>query len=244
MNTVGEANVVDLFTSIVENSVWRHFGDARQYLKGNLAGKADELFADYFLGVPFSNVLIEFKDTKNDQRREKRKSLRLDLCQNLTNQLHDFSLSCHFLGFGEEDASSLFISLSEYVSAICPILGGASVALKDKNNFDVYSFLSQIFNKEIGLPVLDFVTYLQFLASLPNINSGTATDLADIDFPALHLSYSDDGKILSRPIHSLADLKIVAELLQQYTPSTPAPPGGAGSAPPSNDDNSPSMGMF
>ncbi len=34
MNTVGEANVVDLFASIVEDSVWRYFGDTRQYLKG------------------------------------------------------------------------------------------------------------------------------------------------------------------------------------------------------------------
>lgn len=224
MNTLGEANVIGFFTTTVDRAIQHTLGPQQKYMKGNMSGKADTLFADFFLGVPLANVLIEFKDEESDKRHEKRKELRIKLCRNLTPEIRDLSITCHYIGWGiNHDAGRFSVDFSEYVPDICSALGGTPVCLPQKRRINMGSFLQQLFQLNVGCGIADFVTYVDFLSSLAK-DAGTATyDHSTVSFPAQLLSFSENFDVISTPIHTLADLEKAARILNEYQISFPEP---------------------
>lgn len=222
MSTLGESNVVELFTTKLERAVIRRWGMQQKFMKGNFAGKADTIFADFFVGLPFSSILIEFKDIETGGKAEKRKPLRAKLCNKLDTATLWLSLQCHFFGYGVEHNTVHFdVHLSEYVPQICPILGGASVGLPLPKANTAQAFLKLMMDGKIGLDIPFFIEYLKFLAKLPD--SPTGPTLGQTLFPAQLLSFNDGG-VLSLPIHTIADLNRVSNELSNYQASTPPPP--------------------
>ena len=226
MSTLGESNVVELFSTKLERAVIAHFGIRQKYMKGNFAGKADTIFADFFVGIPFSSVLIEFKDIETGDKAEKRKPLRTKLCKVLDKSTLQLSLQCHFFGFGSDHDSERFdVSLSEYAPRICPTLGGTSLSFPSATTYKTQDFLRKMMDRKVGLDIPDFIEYLKFLAKLPDNPTGPTCE--QTLFPAQLLSFNDDG-VMSLPIHTIADLQRVSKELSHYQASTPPPPGNAG----------------
>lgn len=245
MSTLGESNVVELFSTKLDRAVITRYGAKQKYMKGNFAGKADTLFADFFVGLPFSSVLIEFKDIETGDKAERRKPLRIKLCKSLDTATLRLSLQCHFFGFGIAHGNEKFdVHLSEYVAQVCPILGGASVELPQATTEAAHGFLQRMMDRKIGLDIPDFIEYLEFLAKQPDDPTGPTPEQRL--FPAQLLSFND-GMVMSLPIHTIADLRQVSRELSIYQVTTPPPPGNArGNVPPEGGgySNRAGGGMF
>jgi hypothetical protein len=224
MTTQGESNVSETFSTAVGRAIQYRSGSDQSYIKSNLAGKVDKIFADYFLGIPFSNILIEFKDVENGKKTEKSKPLRVKLCRMIDEEIYNLSLSCHYFGWGEgHQAKNFTVHLSEYVSDLCRELGCATITLQPSTTRDTNSFLTDMFNAKVGLPIPEFIPYLKFLFSLTDGGEGGTVDLSKIAFPAQLYSFSGT-KVMSTPIHTLAELEQMALALTKYVITPPSLP--------------------
>lgn len=231
MSTLGESNVIALFSTTLDYAVIRHYGNRPKYMKGNLSGKADTVFADFFVGLPFSNVLIEFKDIETGAKTEWKKPLRIKFCQTLNAATLLLSLQCHFFGFGTEHETENFdVFISEYAPRICPAVENSSIALPSETTVSAQFFLQGMLAKKVGLDTPGFIDYLNFLAKLPDTPTGPT--LEQTSFPAQLISFNDD-RVMSLPIHTIADLRRISEKLSSYQSSTPPPPSNTAAGNPS-----------
>jgi hypothetical protein len=215
MATLGESNVIELFSTSVDRACSQKLSNSARYIKANLSGKADRHFADFFLGVSFSNLLIEFKDTVNELSSERKKPLRKKLCSDIEDRNLMYSRSCHYLGWGVyPEANTFTLSFSIYLSDVCTRLNFEKEKFGLHREWCLQSFLDGIFKQKIGLSSPKFINYLVYLFELdtpPDPDSQSK-----IPFPAQIISYSESHGVLSTPIYTLADLNKFSDLLSRY----------------------------
>ena len=177
MSKIGEQNVQRLFTEELNFRVSERFGKKYHHSYGEMNGKLDRTFADYFSSVGDVCILIEFKEFDAEIKNEKRKKLREKLCKELPENLKATSTLSHFVCWREERDDEFVLKLDRYVSRVCPLFGYEYGAF-DTLNSD--AFIEKYLSSELGAKYEPFEKYIDFLAGLPpggNNNSFTGVIL-------------------------------------------------------------------
>jgi hypothetical protein len=197
---MGEAQIIDFFSSCLRDEMYHKFGPNISYSIGNFSGSQDRKFADYFSGTSSSNILIEFKELKREAEDEWKKPLRKKLCLELTNETASQSRSSHFIawGSGEQD---LTVKLTPYVDLICTKYIGIPPLIPHAEQ--VHSeFIDAFLSGTQGVNQEEFVSYIEHL----NKTAGGCADGKTVPFKSVLYSRNDSGKLVGTRFENLGQL--------------------------------------
>lgn len=204
---IGEANVIEVFSDLL-NASFRELKPNGTYLKSNLSGKADKVYADYFASVNSKNILIEFKEFEKEIRFEMRKPLRKFFFDSV-NRLRLISRDCHFIGWRLDDTDSLKIKIDNYIFKVSPFFKKDFEFIKSSEKFAL-DFITKFIKGEIGISVGSFKRYLQFLNKITSDDGGGGGGGNTLS--VIMLSYYE-GNLIYNMIHG--DFLEIVELIEQ-----------------------------
>lgn len=204
---IGEANVIEVFSDLL-NTLFREIKPNGTYLKSNISGKADKVYADYFASVNAKNILIEFKEFEKEIRFETKKPLRKKFFDSVS-RLRLISRDCHFIGWRLDDTDSLIIKIDNYIFKVSKFFKIDFQFIKSSERLAA-DFITEFIKGEIGIPVSQFKRYLQFLNQITHTNND---DGGGNTFPVIMLSYHD-GNLLYNNIVAGDFLELI-ELIEQ-----------------------------
>ncbi|EHK2775643.1 hypothetical protein ABMX64_22475 [Vibrio vulnificus] len=163
MSKIGEQNVQGHFTRTLDSKLNERYKKSHHYSRGELNGKLDKLYADYFAQVGTMCVLIEFKEFETEVKSEKKKPLRKKLCVEIPEEFELTSYDCHFVSWRLDEPRNMSIRLDRYISKVCPLF---DIDYDEFELIDGDDFIDGLLNEEIGSDYYDFIEYLDYLASL------------------------------------------------------------------------------
>ncbi|MGE4295278.1 MAG: hypothetical protein AB7E49_06220 [Campylobacterales bacterium] len=225
MRKMGESQVIDFFFSYLKDSFRDVFGAAAQYTVGNFSGSQDRKFSDFFAGTDSHNLLIEFKEKKEEYRREQEKPLREKLCLTLDEEISELSRQCHFIGWDKGRVTTQ-IELNPYIDLVCR-LWGIEGHLLSPSNHDHEVFVDNFIDGMVGVDHDSFVDYINHL----NKVAGGGASGADVPFRSILYSRNDHGRLVGTRFENLGELNQLRNLSPK--PPRPAPRGPSGSSGPS-----------
>lgn len=222
MRKMGEAQIIDFFSSYLKDVLHCKFGAYANYSVGNFSGSQDRKFSDFFAGTDSHNILIEFKEKKEECAYEGLKPLRERLCDKLDDKISGLSRECHFIGWGTNHVTTV-IELNPYIDLICRIFNQTDYLLKptDKNH---ETFVQNFIDGKIGVDQDSFVKYIEHLN---NIAGGSASG-TDIPFRSILYSRNENGLLVGTRFENLGEL---IQLRNMRTRKLGPTQGGASSGP-------------
>jgi len=163
LNKIGEQQVQSIFSKQLEHKIRANFGETFPFASGEFNGMQDKKYADYFAGVNASNILIEFKEFFREIKDEKKKPLRLKLCQELPDNLIETSCLSHHISWREDSNESITTYLQRYISAVCPLF---NIKYAEFEITEVGDFIDGFLNKGLGSDNESFSRYVNFLGGI------------------------------------------------------------------------------
>lgn len=204
-NKMGESQIIDFFSSYMKDVFRDEFGKNGKYSIGNFSGSQDRKFADFFAGTDSNNILIEFKEFRNETSAEKEKPLRKKLCQTLTNNVALLSRSCHFIGWGKRQ-SSTEVEFSPYIDCVCRFWGAAHLKTPDIKSHG--PFVNCFINGKLGVTHSQFIMYIEHLNSIAGGDEGGGK----VGFKSILYSRGKDGRLLGTRFDSLDELNKLRQI--------------------------------
>jgi len=211
MKKSGEAQVVDFFSKCLSDKLTQKFGTNFKHVSGNFSGSQDRKFADYFAGTGSHNILIEFKEFKDEYRAEVRKPLRAKLCQMLSSEIAILSRKCHFIGWKQVHAD-MHVTLNSYIDLVCQLWEAKFLVQTDDSNHK--QFLQGFLAGDSGVGIDEFVEYV---GHLNNLAGGTA-DGSTAPFHALLYSRNDEGDLVATRFENLEQMRELIGMRPQPNP--------------------------
>lgn len=202
----GRIQIIQFFSSVLADEIQKAFGHECQYAIGNFSGSQDRKFADFFAGTDSVNILIEFKEFKNEHRDEFDKPLRERLCKTLTVEIAELSRSCHFIGWGLP-RSTISIELNTYIDLACQLWGGSKF-LKSPSDYLHASFINGFIKGTVGVNYEDFIRYIEHL----NTTAGGSASGDQAAFRSILFSRDNSGQLLASRFDNLGELKTLSGL--------------------------------
>lgn len=207
MEKMGESQIIDFFSTIINDEFKKEFGDTESYSIGNFSGSQDREFADFFAGTDAVNVLIEFKEKKVEYKAESRKPNREILCKNLNDTISLVSRKCHFIGWGT-DQVVIEAEFCPYIDIVCHIWNCTNLLKKEKIHKD-YQFVQELIKEEIGVNHNEFITYINYLHKI----SGGKDSGGEIPFKSILYSYKDN-RIVATRFDNLNELLVLRQIIR------------------------------
>jgi len=216
MKKMGESQIIQFFSSVLVDEIQKAFGQGYQYAIGNFSGSQDRKFADFFAGTDSVNILIEFKEFKNEYRKEIDKPLRENLCKTLTVDIAELSRSCHFIGWGLP-RTTISIELNTYIDLVCQLWGGSKF-LKSPSDYLHASFINGFIKGAVGVNYEDFIRYIEHL----NTTAGGSASGDQATFRSILFSRDNNGQLLANRFDNLGELKTLISMrpAMTYGPSS------------------------
>ncbi|MGL4830579.1 MAG: hypothetical protein ACRCXG_14950 [Vibrio sp.] len=228
MEKIGESQVQQAFVEHLKYQIANKFGVNFPYAYGAFNGSQDRKYADYFSSVNARNILIEFKEFRDEIKTEKKKPLRQKLCESITSTDFDYSLSGHFISWRvpNKDHNKLSVKIDTYLPSVCPLFG---IEYHGSNEQGIVKFVEEYLEFRVGLSNDDFAKYVN---TLSDIATGD-TDSGSPSFYGVHLTFD--------PVIGL-DLQIfstVSELVEFSKKISSAKPKKEAKVEPKKDDDGP-----
>lgn len=221
MRKIGEAQVIDFFSGYLKDVFRDVFGKNARYTVGNFSGSQDRKFSDFFAGTDSSNILIEFKEKREEHKKEKEKPLRHKLCLTLDEDISTISRECHFIGWGKGFAQTT-IELNPYIDLVCR-LWALDDYLFPPNDYGHRDFVDNFVNGNIGVNHEKFINYIKHLNHL----AGGSASGADVPFRSILYSRDDHGLLVGTRFDNLGQLNQLRSMAKPSTPSPRGPPGSS-----------------
>jgi hypothetical protein len=206
MKKMGESQVIQFFTTALQDEMQKVYGSKHVYALGNFSGSQDRKFADFFCGTDSVNILIEFKEFKSEHRAEVDKPLRERLCKTLTADVARVSRSCHFIGWGK-NGFNFNVELNSYIDLVCSLWGGVG-HLVDPIDHLHEPFIDEFVGGRIGVAYEEFVDYVEQL----NIVAGGSALGDKISFRSILFSRGGDGRVKANKFDNLGELRALIKL--------------------------------
>lgn len=223
MRKFGEAQVIDYFSGYLKDTFRDVFGEKALYTVGNFSGSQDRKFSDFFAGTESQNILIEFKEKKEEHKKEKDKPLRQKLCLTLDEETSELSRQCHFIGWGM-GLTVTKIELNPYIDLVC-LLWEADNYLLTPIKHDHESFVDNFVSGHVGVDHDAFISYIEHLNTL----AGGGASGVDVPFSSILYSRNDRGRLVGTRFDSLGQLNKLRNIPK---PPTSSPRGPSGSSTP------------
>ena len=217
----GEAQIIDYFSGYLKDVFRDVFGEYSSYTVGNFSGSQDRKFSDFFAGTESQNILIEFKEKKEEHKKEKDKPLRKKLCQTLNLEISELSRKCHFIGWGTGLAATK-IELNPYIDLVCRLWAEDSYLLPP-SKYDHENFVDDFVNGHVGLDHDSFVKYIEHL----NTVAGGGASGANVPFSSILYSRDDSGRLVGTRFDSLAQLNQLRKIPKPPPPRYRGPSGSS-----------------
>ncbi|MBM4978026.1 hypothetical protein HYO23_22415 [Vibrio parahaemolyticus] len=163
MEKLGEQIVQRCFSEQLKSQLDYRYGKYFHYASGELNGRLDKLYADYFANIGTKCILIEFKEFESEIRSEKKKPLREKLCKRIPRSYQRDSYCCHFISWREKDSDSIDVILNRYLSKVGPLF---DFRFEEFEDVRAEQFITDFIDGDVGLEFVDFEDYLKYLASL------------------------------------------------------------------------------
>ena len=181
MNKIGESQVQQAFDEHLKYQITKKFGADFPHAYGAFGGNQDRKYADYFSSVNARNILIEFKEFREEIKAESRKPLRQKLCENVTNVDFDYSLNCHFISWRvpNEENKKLRLRIDTYLPSVCPMFG---IEFQGSHEQEIVQFVEEYLEFKVGLNNEDFEKYVNTLSEI-------ATGDTESDSPSFYAVY-------------------------------------------------------
>lgn len=222
MRKMGESQIIDFFSGYLKDVFRENFGASAQYTIGDFSGSQDRKFSDFFAGTDSHNILIEFKEKKNEYRQELEKPLREKLCINLDEKISSLSRQCHFIGWGN-DRQNVEVELNAYIDLVCR-LWGVETYLLPLNCHHHENFVENFLIGKVGVDHDAFVGYIDHL----NRIAGGEAHGGEVPFRSILYSRNDNGRLVGTRFENLDQLN----QLRIVRAPRPAPRGPSGSSGP------------
>lgn len=222
MRKMGEAQVIDFFSGYLKDVLNIKFGAHVNYTVGNFSGSQDRKFSDFFAGTDSHNILIEFKEKKEECAYEGMKPLRKKLCDNLDEKISRLSRECHFIGWGTNHVNTV-IEFNPYIDLICRIFNQKNYLLEpvDKNH---RAFVQNFIDGKIGVDQDSFVKYIEHLNKI----AGGSVSGKEVPFRSILYSRDENGLLVGTRFESLGEL---IQLRKMRTRKLGSTQGGPSSGP-------------
>lgn len=196
---MGESQVISFFSTSLTQQLFLNFPNKDKFSIGDFSGSQDRKFADFFAGTDSTNILIEFKELKEETKDELNKPLRVKLCQQLTNDLAEESRKCHFIAWGNNN-SALQVELVPYVDLVCQKYKGCP-PLQEIHEIAHSDFITSFLSGGEGLSYSNFTNYIGHL----NTVAGGITDGSQAPFKSILYSYKN-GNLIGTRFENLREL--------------------------------------
>lgn len=220
MNKIGEQQIQRFFSEYLGNAVRSKFGEDFPFAYGEFNGMQDRKYADYFAGVNASNLLIEFKEFFCEIKDEKKKGLRLKLCQELPSDLVEISYCSHHISWREKSDKSIVLGFQRYISKVCPLF---EINYSEFNAVGVNGFLTQFLSKEIGSDNESFSEYIKYLAAIAGDEGA--------DFFGVLISFDQELGMKNTIFSNMAELiELINSVKPEVKKKPPKPQGPKNSA--------------
>lgn len=203
MKKMGESQIIDFFSGYLRDLLHDEYGKSVSYTIGNFSGSQDRKFADFFAGTKSHNILIEFKEKKQEYKAEIKKPLRENLCATLNNKVAQVSRLCHFIGWGKDQVGTQ-VELNAYIDLICT-LWGANNYLQTTHNYEHETFSLHFINGDVGV---DHRTFMDYIEHLNKIAGGCATG-SEVPFRSMLYSKNDRGRLIGTRFENLKQLNVL-----------------------------------
>ena len=197
---MGESQVIDFFSVYLKDEFRENYGKDAIYSVGNFSGSQDRKFADFFVGSDSRNLLIEFKEFRNETQAEKSKPLRRILCEELTAKWAPISRSCHFIGWGVKK-KELEAEFNPYVDLVCPLFD-VTTYLYPEDVCGHEQFAQSFIDGDVGV---DCATFTKYVEHLNKVAGGTVQGL-NVPFKSILYSRNDRGKLIGTKFNNLKEL--------------------------------------
>jgi hypothetical protein len=210
LKKIGENQIIQFFSSALQDEISEKLGRDVNYSFGNFAGQQDKKFADFFAGTKSKNILIEFKEYKHELKAELKKPLRKQLCYNLNEQLSTLSRKCHFAAWNENEAD-IFINLVPYIDEVCrrfiPNLPKDVEKLLIEPQPDLHDiFITKFLKDERGVSHSEFKKYINHLSEIAKSKDTNS-------FEAILYSRNDSGRLIGTKFSNLDEALALTELI-------------------------------
>jgi hypothetical protein len=186
VNKIGESQVQQAFVEHLKYQITKKFGVDFPYAYGAFNGSQDRKYADYFSSVNARNILIEFKEFREEIKAEKKKPLRRKLCENITSIDLDYSLDGHFISWRVPNKDNkLSVKIDTYLPSVCPMF---DIEFQGSNEQGIVQFVAKYLEFEIGLNNDDFGKYVNTLSDIATGDSGSGSP----SFYGVHLTFDPE----------------------------------------------------
>lgn len=222
MRKLGEAQIIDFFSGYLKDVLREILGERAIYTVGNFSGSQDRKFSDFFAGTDSRNILVEFKEKKEEHKNEQLKPLRHKLCLALDEDISKLSRKCHFIGWNKELLGTK-IELNAYIDLVCR-LWGLDDYLITPNDYDHEGFVKDFIGGQLGVDHNEFVNYIGHLNRL----AGGGASGVDVPFRSILYSRNDRGRLVGTRFDNLGQLSQLLNMANSLNPSPRGPSGSPG----------------
>lgn len=197
---MGESQVIDFFSGYIKDEFRDEYGKEAIFSMGNFSGSQDRKFADFFVSSDTRNILIEFKEFKEEIIAENNKPLRRVLCKKLNIKWASISRDCHFIGWGLS-RNSLEVEFNPYVDLVCPLFDIRDYLMPEETSGHEL-FVRNFLNGAVGVDCSTFILYIEYLNK---VAGGSAQGLK-VPFKSVLYSRNDEGKLIGTRFNNLEEL--------------------------------------
>ena len=213
MNKIGESQVQQAFVEHLKYQIAKKFGAEFPYAYGAFNGSQDRKYADYFSNVNARNILIEFKEFREEIKAEKRKPLRQKLCESITSIDLDYSLNGHFISWRvpNNDNKKLSVKIDTYLPSVCPIFG---IDFQGSHEQEIVQFVEEYLEFKIGLNNDDFGKYVNTLSDIATGGPGSGSP----SFYGVHLTFDPEIGLSLEIFSTVSELIEFSKMINSIKP--------------------------